>query len=180
MTLNKINRGDERSSLIIGSVVAVFIAISPYIFYLYESFPKKVHSMEILGITIESTEGMDLNTNAWLFFGKFVPLYLLILWFFTCKHWWYHVLLIPIAMYLFQIFSALNNSIQYIDEFEIYVIIPVMMIIIPMVYLIRLKLFDRFVYGIDLRKIDEELEKYDALEEELKKEAEFYDFKKNT
>ncbi|MBL7473570.1 hypothetical protein IS446_12240 [Robertkochia sp. 1368] len=170
----------EKKSLIIGSVVAVFIAISPYIFYLYESFPKGVYSTEILGINIQSRFEIDLNTQAWLFFSKFVPLYLFILWFFTCKHWWYHVLLIPIAMYVFQTFSAINDNIQYTDEFEIFLLIPIMMIVIPMVYLIRIKLFDRFVYGIDLRKIDEELEKYDALEQELEREVQFYDYKKNT
>ncbi|WP_235996487.1 hypothetical protein [Robertkochia sediminum] len=83
-------------------------------------------------------------------------------------------------MYVFQTFSAINDNIQYTDEFEIFLLIPIMMIVIPMVYLIRIKLFDRFVYGIDLRKIDEELEKYDALEQELEREVQFYDYKKNT
>lgn len=170
--------GTDRISLISGSVIAVLIAIAPYIFYLYESFPTDSNIWETSFFTFQSR--IDLYTSAWLFFGKFVPLYLFILWFFTCKHWWYHVLLIPISMYIFQLFSALNDDIRYVDEFEIYYIIPVMMIIIPMVYLIRLKLFDRFVHGIDLRKIDEELEKYDALEQELEREAQLYQYKKNT
>ncbi|WP_244932697.1 hypothetical protein [Robertkochia marina] len=66
------------------------------------------------------------------------------------------------------------NDLKYLDEVEIYFIIPVMMIVIPLVYLVRLKLFDKVVHGIDLRKIDEELERYDALEKELERESHLY------
>lgn len=76
-------------------------------------------------------------------------------------------------MFVFQLMSVLND-LKYVDEFEIYYIIPVMMIIIPLVYLMRLKLFDKVVHGIDLKKIDEELEKYDELEKELERESRFY------
>lgn len=179
MTSKSNTRRKEKNSLIIGSVIAIFIAISPYIFYLYEGIPKEVQSMEIMGVWMESPEGIDLYTQVWLFLSKFVPLYLFIVWFLTCKHWWYHVLLIPIAMYIFQSYSVLNESVRYVDELEIYFLIPVMMVVIPMVYLIRIKLFDRYVYGIDLRKIDEELERYEALEKELERETLFSDYRKN-
>ena len=96
---------------------------------------------------------------------------LLIIWFFTCKHWWYHVILIPISMYIFQLVSSLNDDVRYIDEFEIYYIIPVMMIVIPIVYLIRLKLFDKVVHGIDLDKIDKELKEYQDKERDLYNET---------
>lgn len=77
-------------------------------------------------------------------------------------------------MYVFQLMSALNEDVRFIDEIEIFYIIPVMMIIIPLVYLVRLKLFDKVVHGIDLNRIDEELEKYDELEKELERESRFY------
>lgn len=85
---------------------------------------------------------------------------LLTIWFFTCRHWWYHVILIPISMYVLQLLGSLNAEVQYVDEFEIYYIIPVMMIIIPIVYIVRLKLVDKYVHGIDLEKIDNELKAY--------------------
>ncbi|WP_245776966.1 hypothetical protein [Sinomicrobium oceani] len=85
----------------------------------------------------------------------------------TCRHWWYHIILIPIAMYAFQLFGTINVDVQYVDEVEIYYIIPIMLIIIPIVYLIRLKLFDKIVHGIDMKKLDEELKKYEVEEDDF-------------
>lgn len=139
--------------------MAILIAISPYVFYLYESFPNdNVWHTRFFNLKTEFYP--SLYVAAWTFMNKFVPLMLLIIWFFTCRHWWYHVILIPISMYIFQLFSSLNVEIKYVDEFEIYYIIPVMMIVIPIVYLVRLKLIDKYVYGIDLEKIDNELQAY--------------------
>lgn len=158
------------SSLGIGSLVAFLIAISPYIFYLYDTFPEST-TWENDYFTIISE--FEIQISVWLFLGKFVPLYLFIIWFITCKHWWYHIILIPISMFVFQLLSVMND-VRWVDEFEIYYVIPVMMIIIPLVYLVRIKLFDKLVHGIDLRKIDAELERYEALEKELERESQFY------
>lgn len=158
---------DRKSgSLLTGSIIAIIIAISPYIFYLYESFPKE-NVWETFLFTFESK--YKLYDTAWLMFGKLVPMLLLILWFFTCRDWWYHVILIPIAMYAFQILSLINEE-NDIDETEIYYVIPIMMIIIPIVYFIRIRLFDKYVYGIDLQKIDAELAEYDRKEKEMLEE----------
>ncbi|MDG3582233.1 MULTISPECIES: hypothetical protein [Galbibacter] len=165
---------NERAKLIsLGSAVAFFIAISPYLFYLYESFPLE-QVWETKLYTFSTSYYSSLYMAAWNFMNKFVPLMLLIIWFFTCKHWWYHVILIPISMYVFQLVSTLNADVKYVDEFEIYYIIPVMMIVIPIVYLIRLKLFDKIVHGIDLDKIDKELKEYQQKETSSKKENKFF------
>jgi hypothetical protein len=149
------------NNLIKGSIVAVLIAISPYIFYIYNSFPEGAKEAELFFITFKTEAYPDLLGKAWYFVQKFVPLSLLILWFITCKHWWYHVILIPIAMYAFQLFSVINEDAKLVDEIEYIYIVPIMMIIIPFVYLIRLKIFDKVIHGIDLREIDEELKEID-------------------
>ncbi|WP_108114810.1 hypothetical protein [Kordia periserrulae] len=164
---SKQSKGLKSKSLVTGSIVAIFIAISPYIFYLYQSFPDEKVWKTFL-FTFRSSE--SLYTLAWLLTGKIVPLLFLILWFFTCRDWWYHVILIPIAMYSFQIFSIIHDDSNPVDEVEIYWLIPIMMIIIPIVYFIRIKLFDKYVYGIDLQKIDAELAEYERKEKELLEE----------
>jgi hypothetical protein len=161
---NKKSKKQGSKSLLTGSIVAIIIATTPYIFYLYQSFPD-ANTWETFLFTFNSSE--SLYTIAWLLTGKVVPLILLVLWFFTCRDWWYHVILIPISMYAFQIFSVINDDIKFVDEVEIYWIIPIMMIIIPLVYFIRIKLFDKHVYGIDLEKIDAELAEYDRKEKEM-------------
>lgn len=72
-----------------------------------------------------------------------MPLYFLIIWFFTCRHWWYHALLIPIIMYIIQLVSVINEDISYFDSLEIVYFLPFMAVIIPSIYLIRAQLFDR-------------------------------------
>ncbi len=69
-------------------------------------------------------------------------------------------------MFAFQFIQAINDESKNFDELEIYWVIPIMMIIVPIVYLIRIKLFDKLVYGIDLKKIEAELEEYKRKEQD--------------
>jgi hypothetical protein len=78
------------------------------------------------------------------------------------------------AMFVFQI-AALIQQERYLDEVEIYWLIPIMMVVTPFVYFIRIKLFDKYVLGIDLEAIDAELKMYkekERLEKEKSKESE--------
>lgn len=128
------------SSLRAGSIVFLIIAFSPFIYYLYTYFPEG-KTWETVLFTYESEYYKSVYMMGWVFMGKFIPLLLLFLWFFTCKHWWRHAILIPIGMYLFQLIAALNDDLQYFDIVEIWYIFPVMLIVVPLVYYIRAKLF---------------------------------------
>ena len=159
----------KSKSIFIGSIVAILIAITPYLFYTYRYFPSG-KTLDLYFFVYESNWNENISTTMWFFMVKFIPLLLLILWFFTCKHWWYHVILIPIAMFSFQIVSLINDD-KYLDETEIYWLIPIMMLITPFVYFIRVKLFDKHVLGIDLEAMDAELKQYKE-KERLQKEKE--------
>jgi amino acid permease len=74
-------------------------------------------------------------------------------------------------MYAFQIFSALAEDTNIVDEVEIYWLIPIMLVVTPFVYFIRVKLFDKYVLGIDLEAIDAELKQYKE-KERLQKDKE--------
>lgn len=156
--LDQSNKTKKSRSLLIGSIVAVIIALTPLIFYSYKFFPSG-STLDLYFYTYESKYQLSIITVMWLFMAKFVPLLLLVLWFFTCKHWWYHVLLIPIAMYVFQVVSLIYED-RFIDEVEIFWLLPIMIVVIPFVYFIRLKLFDKHVLGIDLEAMDRELKAY--------------------
>lgn len=162
-------QGTTKNKLIKSTIIAFLIAITPYIFYLYESFPVD-RSWETSLFTFESNYYENVRMVGWVCMNKIIPLFLLILWFFTCRDWWYHVILIPIAMFAFQLIQAINDESRNFDELEIYWLIPIMMIIVPIVYFIRLKLFDKYVYGIDLEKIDAELAEYERKEKEMLEE----------
>lgn len=145
----------------IETMLIAFIIASPFIFKLHEYFPSEPDAkFSFLGIEITKHGFHDLSIFAWFLIGKLIPLLLLTIWFFTCKHWWYHILLIPVCMYAFQIFEVLYSQDDFIDTENILWILPICMLVIPFVYLVRLKLFDKYVHGIDLAALNAELEYY--------------------
>ncbi|OIQ27510.1 MAG: hypothetical protein BM564_12105 [Bacteroidetes bacterium MedPE-SWsnd-G2] len=131
----------DKKRLILGSIIATMVAVSPYLFYLYESVPN-TQVWETFLFTYDSKFYGSAFNLAWTLANKFVPLYLLFIWFFTCRHWWYHALLVPIAMYAYQISTIFNDDLSYVDELQIWYLIPIMAVIIPSIYLIRAKIFN--------------------------------------
>ena len=98
----------------------------------------------------------NFGTYFWFLFQKVIALYLVFIWFLTCKHWWYHVILIPIGMFAFQLFSVINDDVSFVDEVEIWWLLPIMLVIVPLIYLIRAKLFAK-IRGTDLKSFEQEL-----------------------
>jgi len=162
--ISKKRKSVARSTIIANTIFALIIALTPYLFQLYEYAPENTQVWETSWFKIEDTNYLDLRTAFWVYMNKLIPLLLMIIWFLTCNKWWYHVILIPMCMYGFQFYTALNNETSILDIVEIYWLLPIMGIIIPFVYLIRIKLVDKYVHGIDLKKINAELEEYERKE----------------
>ena len=140
-------------NLFAGSLVVIIISITPLLFYSYKSFPD-VKIWETSFFTAE-TAFRSWFDYTWYLANKIIPLLLLFIWFFTCKHWWHWILLIPIGMYSFQIWGLIQEN-EGVDEIELYYVFPIMMIVVPSVYLIRAKLFNT-LRGTDLKAFEEEL-----------------------
>ena len=71
----------DNKSIVIGSIVATLIAITPYLFYLYESVPaEKVWDTFLF--TYSSLNYNNANVAMWLLTGKLVPVFLLFIWFY--------------------------------------------------------------------------------------------------
>ncbi|MAO08190.1 MAG: hypothetical protein CL596_05710 [Alteromonas sp.] len=165
-TEQKLKHQDKGKKQLFGGGIVVFlIAISPFIFYYYESFPNNTKVWETSFFTIE-TSFHSINSFVWFLVSKIVPLYLLLMWFFTCKHWWHWIILVPIAMYSFQLWGIINQS-RDVDEVELYYLFPLMMVLVPAVYLIRAKLFSK-VRGTDLKSFEEELRQKRSFWQQLK------------
>jgi len=151
-----------KTRLYIESIAIFLIIAAPFIFKLHDYLPKDPEAtFNFLGITIDSNGFANVRTYAWFLLGKIVPFYLLLIWFFTNKHWWYHILLVPICMYAFQILEVFYYyDDQTVDIENTLWILPVCMVVIPFVYFIRVKLYDKYVHGIDLDAMDAELQYY--------------------
>ena len=147
-----------KKGLVGGSIIATAIALTPYLFYLHESVPE-TQVWDTFLFTYNSSYFEDANYAMWILTGKAIPLLLLFIWFFTSRHWWYHVLLVPIAMYCYQIFALFNDDLDYVDEFQLMYLVPIMAIVIPSVYLLRARMFD---------KINNADKSFEELEEEFK------------
>ena len=50
-------------------------------------------------------------------------------------------MLVPVAMYCYQIIVILNDDLKFADSNQIIYLLPVMAIVIPSIYLIRAQMF---------------------------------------
>ena len=155
---SKLSTKGSSKYLLTGSIIAFAIAFSPYIFYLYEIFPDG-RVWENSFFTYESKYYESVNVAMWTYLGKFTPFFLLLIWFFTCKHWWYHAILIPISMYAFQLVSTFYDdvyleSVYLMDKDGLVYLAPFFLIILVILYTVRTQIFDR-IYGIDLSELHE-------------------------
>ncbi|WP_299437020.1 hypothetical protein [uncultured Aquimarina sp.] len=133
------------------SLLVFFIATIPFLFYINDIFPDGA-IWENSFFTYQSKYYESVNVFVWIVLGKFIPLTLFIIWFFTCRHWWYLVILIPISLYSFQLVFIILEDSEQIDSNHFYYLIPVVIIILSIVYTIRTKVFDK-IHGIDLSEL---------------------------
>jgi len=64
-------------------------------------------------------------------------------------------LLVPIAMYVYHIITIINDDLEFSEETQILYLLPVMAVVIPSIYLIRARMFNKLT---DADKTLEELE----------------------
>ncbi len=155
-----------RRSLFVDSLLVFLIIISPFVFKLHQYLPGDPEAtIKFLGMVFDRNGFADLNTYGWFILSKLVPFYLLVIWFITCKHWWYHIILIPTTMYAFQVFEVVYSDDVIVDTKNLLWLLPVCMVVIPIVYFIRIKLYDKYVHGIDLEAMEAELQVLKAKQE---------------
>ena len=63
-------------------------------------------------------------------------------------------------MYAFQLFEVIYSEDEYIDTENIFWLLPICMVVILFVYFIRIKLYDKYVHGIDLEAMEAELQTF--------------------
>lgn len=167
-----------KHKLIIESFIVFLILLAPFLYKFHTYLPDKPDEvLTVFGFTIDSHGFYDVETYVWFLLSKFIPFYLIMIWFLTCKHWWYHILLIPLTMYSFQLFELYYSADEFVDTKNLLWLLPICMVIIPLVYFIRIRLYDRFVHGIDLGVIEQELDLMKE-KEALEKEREILNIRK--
>ena len=131
-----------KGELVVGSIIATIIAITPYLFQLWEGVPDTKTWDTFFGL-YSSNYYDTVQVLMWTLLGKIVPFILLLLWMFTCRHWWYHALIVPIAMYTFQIVEVINDEVVFTEEVDFLFLLPILAVVIPSIYLIRAQMFNK-------------------------------------
>ena len=171
MNLNKITKTNNRSTSKISSrlrtdsILAIIVIATPLFFYLYLCFPD-VKIWKTFLFNFDSNYYQSIRTFVWVFMQKFIFLYLLIIFYFTCKEWWRDAILSPVAMLLYQIIMLVNDEVEVIDQarFGIAMSIVLVIVICGMLLFLRKKL-STYSQALDLKtQIDLEIKK---IEKEL-------------
>ncbi|HEY9220942.1 MAG TPA: hypothetical protein VIO43_05100 [Lutibacter sp.] len=144
-------KGNRKTSLLIGSLMVIFIISTPYLLYFYQNIPEDIKIMDTIFGTIKNGYYPTVQVFVYTLFSKFVPLLLLFIWFITNKTWWVHALIIPITVYLFQLIAVINDSELYVDEVEFIYTVPFLVVILVILYFIRSKI-SIYIQAVDLKK----------------------------
>lgn len=70
-------------------------------------------------------------------------------------------------MFAFQLFSVINDDVMITDEVEIWWLFPIMLVIIPLIYLIRAKLSFQ-LEGKDLERFEQEFSTKKTIWQQIK------------
>ncbi|MEX0274278.1 MAG: hypothetical protein AB3N16_07870 [Flavobacteriaceae bacterium] len=147
----------RRSHFLAGVVSCVLLLATPFIFYSYRLIPETLTETSILGLTIEAGAHGNLNYYAYYFITKVVFAVCFIVWFLNARQWWRWAILVPICMLLFQIMGVVNTSIDYIDEFDFWYSLPVVLPIAAILVGVALRLYNK-VRFLDIReRVDAEI-----------------------
>jgi len=157
----KFRQTDRKKRLILGGVIAFFLAITPFLFYLYKYAPDDSKVWETKLFSIESGRFSNVQSYIHALFTKITFIIITSLWFISSRDWWKWAILVPLTMFLFQFIGVINYQEKFIDEFDFWYALP---IIIPTLLTLTWigHEINRTIGDIDLREeLEEELEQYD-------------------
>lgn len=141
-----------------GLVVGLILLFSPFFYYLYRFIPEEVQSYKLFGlVTFTANQFYDAQSFVYNLFGKGIIFFALSVWYLTCKHWWKHAILPILIMTLYQLLGIINYSVSYIEEFNFYHALPVVIPIIAL-YIYLANWLNKGIITVDLHeKIQHEL-----------------------
>ncbi len=82
------------------------------------------------------------------------------IWFLTSRNWWKYAILVPFTTFLFQLSGVVNAQLEYIDEFDFWYSLPV---VLPILFFIV------YISYVISKKKDGEDELKKAVDQEIKK-----------
>ncbi|MEM7087126.1 MAG: hypothetical protein AAF489_13145 [Bacteroidota bacterium] len=131
---------------------------TPFIFYIYKYAPSGTKEWDTIFGTITANGFTSAKSFAHAVFTKLTFVMLTGIWFLTSKNWWKFAILVPLTLFLFQLFGVLNQELQYIDEYDFWYSLPVVLPVLFFMTYISYRMGKRSSEGGDLKKqADEEI-----------------------
>ena len=118
----------------IRDIVLVAILISlPFLFFVYNFAPENEQIWKTNFFTIDAGSFKEVDYYLWYYCHILLILFILILWFVSCKHWWRIMIFIPIVVELKELIDLLiGKKSQMLNG----IINPIYLFIIPLIILI--------------------------------------------
>ena len=123
-------------------LISTLILFVTFGYYFDRYIPEGITEVNFLGITIGSYGFQDISDMLYFVKMKLLIIVFATIWFYTCKHWWKHAILLILAIELLKLFSMLNPNQKYYDNIEFVTSLPITIPIILLVIFISKKVKD--------------------------------------
>lgn len=159
-------------------IISLLILGVTFGYYLANWIPEGITSFKIWIFEIDTYGFTDIAQLAYYLKMKFLILFMAILWYLTCQHWWKSAILVIITIELFKLISSLSNEKAPMDEIDYVTSLPITLPIILLLVLISYKL-NSYNLAKEVRsQIDNEIDNV-FFEMNSKKNTEFITLKQN-
>ncbi len=158
-TNTKFRQTDRKKSLLTGVFLSLLLIATPFLLYIYKYAPDEKEWDTIFG-TLRSSGFNNVQVYIHAIFTKFTFIMLTTIWFLTSNNWWKYAILVPLVLFLFQFIGVLNFEIQYIDEFDFWYSLPIILPILIFLIYISLRISKNESNSSDLMtEVDDEIKK---------------------
>jgi len=155
---SKYQKTDKKTSIIIGVLISIILVLTPFMFYLYRIAPAESPEWDTIFGTIRSNGFSSVQAYIYTLFTKITFILLTGIWFLTSRNWWKYAILVPFTMFLFQLIGVINSELQYIDEFDFWYSLPLIIPILLFVIYISVRISQNQQNSTDLmNEVEDEI-----------------------
>ncbi len=159
-TSTKFRQTDRKRNLISGVLLTILLIATPFLFYIYKYAPSDSKEWDTIFGTISASGFGSAQAFMHAVFTKITFIILTATWFLTSNNWWKYAILVPLTMFLFQFIGVLNYELQYIDEFDFWYSLPIIVPILLFLIYISYRISKNESDSADLMsEVDDEIKK---------------------
>ena len=156
----KYRQTDKKTSFKIGVAISILLIATPFLFYIYKIAPADSKEWETIFGTIESGRFKGVQTFLHALFTKLTFVLLTLIWFLTSNNWWKYAILVPLTMFLFQLFGVISYKLIYMDDFDFWYSLPFIVPILVFLIYISLRISNKSDRSLELKNdVKEEINK---------------------